>query len=279
MMKLKSLFVNLLLSFCVAAHVEGTGKNYSPFAQDGKTWKSQVGLIMENVYGNRIDGDTLIGGEIWKKVYNYIGYPELHNSYYAAIRDVDKKVYAISAGSNRPRLLYDFGLKVGDMVRCGVEGTAFGCLLDKDDQFDTLLGFRFVAYLRVERIDTTTVRGMQHRRFTLTLLDAYREHFLNGEGGVINNVVWVEGIGSGAGPFSPWLPLPPKEGFLQSCELNGICIFGYPDFYEVGYINGISNTHNVVNEENVIIDLQGRQLLSPPAKCVYIENGLKRVAK
>ena len=118
MMKLKSLFVNLLLSFCVAAHVQGAGKYYSPFAQDGKTWKSQVGLIMENVYGNRIDGDTLIGGEIWKKVYNYIGYPELHNSYYAAIRDVDKKVYAMG-GMNLDNISTAKSLGFGGVVICG----------------------------------------------------------------------------------------------------------------------------------------------------------------
>ena len=83
---------------------------YRPFAQDGKIWHCQVGLIKENIYDNRIDGDTLIDGENWKKVYNV---PDLRKYYYAAVRDVDKKVYAIAKGSNRPRLLYDFSLKKG----------------------------------------------------------------------------------------------------------------------------------------------------------------------
>ena len=49
---------------------------------------------------------------------------------------------------------------------------------------------------------------------------------------MIEKVIWVEGVGSGAGPFSPWLPLPPKNSFLQSCEVNQTCIFSYTDFYE-----------------------------------------------
>ena len=82
------------------------------------------------------------------------------------------------------------------MVRCGVEGNAFGCLLEKDEKPDTLLGFPFESYLRVDKIDTIKVRELQFRRFTLTLLDAYKEYYRNGEESFINNVVWVEGIGS-----------------------------------------------------------------------------------
>lgn len=168
--------------------------NYRPFAQTGKTWETRVGWTEENVYCNRIDGDTLINGESWKKVYNFYAFPELNYSYYAAIRDVGKKVYAIAKGSSRPRLLYDFGLKVGDIVRCGVEGTAFGCLLDEGEQLDSLLGFRLFYYLRLERIDTVESCGLKHPRFTLTMLDPFKDKLM-----MADDIVWVEGIGSGAG--------------------------------------------------------------------------------
>ena len=37
-----------------------TADDYHPFAQDGKIWEIQIGGIKENVYGNTIDGDTII---------------------------------------------------------------------------------------------------------------------------------------------------------------------------------------------------------------------------
>ena len=278
-MKTKFILVCLFFSTCMALHAQSSQLEYRPFAEDGKVWESQVGLIMENVYGNRIDGDTLIGGKTWKKVYNYVFMPDFDISYYAAIRDEGKKVYAIAKGSNRPRLLYDFGLKEGDIVMCGVEGNAFSCLLDRDEKVDTLQGFPFASFLRVERIDTIMARGLHHRRFTLTLLDAYREHFLKGRGEVIDNVVWVEGIGSGAGPFSPWLPLPPMDSFLQLCEVNRTCIFGYPDFYDAKEVDSIFAPCPVIKESNKNYDLQGRRLSGKPGKGVYVRYGKKRVVK
>ena len=95
--------------------------DYSPFALDGKVWDAQVGGIKENVYFYEIDGDTMINGESWKKVYNYV-FPKIRfYSYYAAVRDVGNKVYAIAKGSNRPRLLYDFDMKAGNIVQCGID--------------------------------------------------------------------------------------------------------------------------------------------------------------
>ena len=247
-MKQNTLFSFLLSSFCITVYAQNPQMEYRPFAQDGKTWEIQIGEIMENCYGNRVDGDTVIGGETWKKVYNYIGFPytdlidagisigetdDINYSYYAAIRDVGKKVYAIAKGSNRPRLLYDFGLKVGDMVRCGAEGNDFACLLNSDDQPDRLMGFKFVYYLRVERIDTITSCGLQHRCFKLSMLDSYEEPLrCEEDGGMFRNIVWIEGVGSSAGPFSPWLPLPPRGCSFLSCMVNRTYLFGYPDLYE-----------------------------------------------
>jgi len=70
MMKTKVLSASLLFSLFIPLHAQIPQLEYRPFAEDGKVWESQVGRIMENVYGKRIDGDTLIGGVAWKKVYN-----------------------------------------------------------------------------------------------------------------------------------------------------------------------------------------------------------------
>lgn len=273
------LFASILGAICMLVQAQ-TQLEYRPFAEDGKTWSAQVGLIKENVYSNQIDGDTVINGEKWKKVYNSIfwkGPGGLDHSYYAAICDVGKKVYAIAKGSNKARLLYDFDLKVGDILRCGVEGNAFYCLLEKDEQPDTLLGFPFISYLRVERIDIIKARGMDHRRFTLSLLDAFKEHYRNGEESIIDNVVWVEGVGSGAGPFFPWMPLPPQETFLQSCEINTTCIFGYPDFYDADISNAVNCSQSSTKENTTIYDLSGRRATKNHG--VYLRNGKKIIMK
>lgn len=272
-MRVKLLFTRILFVYSISASAQSSQLDYRPFAQEAKLWEAQVGLIKENVYGNRIDGDTIINGEMWKKVYNYTFSPDFNYTYYAAIRDAGQKVYAIAKGSTRPRLLYDFGLKVHDMVRCGVEGNAFGCLLDEGEKPDNLLGFPFVSYLRVERIDTIRVRGLEHRRFTLIMLDAFRERMQT-----VDKIIWIEGVGSGAGPFSPWMPLPPRGTFFQSCEIDRTCIIGYSDFYENSVTNAISNIQSY-KKIGTIYDLQGRRLMKDPEKGLYIQDGQIKMIK
>ncbi len=278
MMKDRLVLLWLMSIMYISAFAQTAKLEYRPFAENGKLWEAQVGGIMENLYANKIDGDTLINGERWKKVYNYIGFPDFGSSYYASIRDVGNKVYAIAKGSKKPRLLYDFSLKKDDIVKCGVEGNDFCCLLDKDERPDTLLGFPFVAYLRVESVDTIEARGLLHRRFTLTMLDAYKEYFRNEDGVLIGNIVWIEGVGSGAGPFSPWVALPPRDSYLQSCMLNKVCLFGYPDFYEDYTTGGASITRSISNTSVVPYDLLGRQT-QHPKKGIYIRDGQKVVVK
>ena len=100
------LIITWLLSALWHSAVAQTSQlEYRAFAIEGKVWETQVGGILENVYGNRIEGDTLIDGKKWKKVYNYHGFPDLNYTYYASIRDEGKRVYTIAKGSSRPRLL------------------------------------------------------------------------------------------------------------------------------------------------------------------------------
>lgn len=253
------LYVCMVFMLCTASQAQTPPVDYCPMAEEGKTWEIQVGGIKENVYDYQIIGDTLINGEVWKKVYNYKGWPDgMEKTYYAAIRDAGKKVYAIAIGSNRPRLCYDFGLQVGDIISCGVESNVFGCLLDTDDEPDTMLGFQFNAYLKVENIDVVTVYGQDRRRFTLTLLDSYQEPMLTA-----NKVVWYEGVGSAVCPFLPWLP-QQEEGIIQSChtELTAINILRFSK-----------------NCDNNFFNLLGQLLTNSCIKGLYIQNGKKVVVK
>lgn len=254
-----------------------------PFSEDGKLWFTQVGYIMENSYENQINGDTLINGERWMKVHNSIcGWSTGLQDYYAAVRDAGEKVYAVAKGNSRQRLLYDFSLKVGDMIRCGLEGNAFGCLLEKDEKPDTLLGFPFVSYLRVERIDTIESHGYFRRQFTLTLLDSFREPFRGESEGITENVTWIEGIGSAAGPFSPWTPRPPKTSISVNCyDANHHILVEYSDFYDqvkTG-MESVSSARERTFHNTNGYDLQGRHLMQAPQKGFYIQEGKKRLAR
>ena len=281
MMKVRLLTITFVCAYCIVAHAQTSQNSYHPFEEEGKIWDAQVGIIRENIFVNKIEGDTVINGENWKKVYNFSafgiggGY-----TYYLALREVGQKVYAIAKGSNRPRLLYDFGLKVGDTVRCGVEGNAFGCLLDTNEKLDTLMGFAIRNRLKVKSIDTIHVnapytRESYLRRFTFTLLDAYREPLA-----VDYEIVWVEGVGSGAGPFSPWQPLLPFENFLLECTVDKIHIFGYPypRSYEI-FTTNIGSPQYKTTGGMGFYNLQGHKLNALPQNGVYIQNGKKIIGK
>ena len=282
-MKLNVLVFCLQSIFCMAAWSQTAEKAYYPFAEQGKQWEIQLGETPECAYENRIDGDTLIDGERWCKVYNTTGWAVFDKSYYMAIRDVGQKVYAIAKGSRRSRLLYDFNVKEGSVLRCGVEGNAFGCLLDAGEQPDTLLGFEFMAYLRVESIDTVSMYGKDRRRFKLTMLDAFKDDFLPEEdGGVRGNIVWVEGVGSGAGPFMPWTPILPNSEipFMDIyCAIGKSPVFSTKGFYDGYETSPVVSSHYSPVLNNPVFGLQGRRLGAKPRKGIYIENGRKQVVK
>ena len=281
-MRAKSLIALILcVIYSFSAKSQQDQLDYHPMVKEGKKWEIQIGTIKENFFWSQISGDTIIDGKEWKKVYNSRWTPGYRDSYYLAIREEGKKVYAIAKGSHRPRLLYDFGLKEGDRVKCGVESTGFGCLLDKDENPDTLLGFPFVNYLRVERIDTISTGGLIHRRIMLTLLDSYRNPFHNGESLELCNVVWIEGVGSGAGPFSVWMPLPPSNYMTLRCKEDGQSIFS--DFYKEYNDNvetNIGSKYIMKEGNNKKYNLLGRRISkSNVHNTPYIQNGKKYLGK
>ena len=280
MKKAKLLFVWLLCANSISSQAQITEMEYRSFAEEGKKWETQEGGIKENVYSHFIEGDTIIAGESWKKVYN--SYSFSRKSYYAAVREVGKKIYVVAKGSNRSRLLYDFSLRVGDRVKCGIEGNNFCCLLENGEKNDSLLGFPFGAYLRVERIDTIQYyyNGLSFRRFTLTALDAYQEEFLNDDGAISNNIIWVEGVGSGAGPFYPWMPLPSLRFSRQNSYIGKQVLFSSKGFWQGSdYPNTVRSDHSTTKKNSAVYDLDGRKLPQAPQKGIFIQNGRKVAVK
>ena len=90
---------------------------YVPFVEEGKVWYCKDGQITpEDPWGSDIDciftiqGDTLIGENIYKKVFcqyeNYYGDKDQH--YYCAVREESYQVFLVEEEANEEILLYDF---------------------------------------------------------------------------------------------------------------------------------------------------------------------------
>ena len=282
-MKTIILLAWLLFATCMSVKAQTSEPEYRPFVQEGKVF-STLGPYKEDVTYTEIEGDTLINGETWKKVYNSMPWAgRLKHSYFAAVREVDKKVYAIAKGSNRPRLLYDFNLGFNDggksILRCGIEGSNFGCLIDTEagEYSDKLLGFDFHSRLHLYDIDTVRLDdGLEHRRFTFWLADKNFGSMI-----IADSIVWIEGLGSATGPFSPWMPrllYPEDYGYGPVYEtsyyINGKLITTSSRFYEPAIPSAIS-TPKPAKEHDNFYDLQGRKLSGKPARGIYIENGEK----
>ena len=280
---MKTTRVILAFLLCLAGTMsmaQDSELEYCPFARGGMKFETKVGIFKENTYVCRIGADTVINGETWRKVYNSIPWRgRLDQSYFAAVRDVGRKVYAIAKGSTRPRLLYDFDLEEEDFIRCGMEGSAFGCLLEPDEPRDMLLGFPLDSYLMVERIDTVKFRdGLERRRFTLTLCDYFKYP-------IAGPIVWIEGLGSSAGPFSPWTTNPqpfsddPYPSYYTDYSLNSDYIAVSYEFYtaEASSVPTAVSIPRQKPEDNTPFDLQGRKLSAQPAQGIYIEDGKKKV--
>lgn len=283
------LLASLLYAFGVFALAQTKVSDYRPFAEEGKRWTTQVGMVEENIYSYFISGDTVINGENWKKVYNSQYLNDGTPSYYSAVRDAGTKVYCIAKGSSRPRLVYDFGLKVAEphsttagegMVRCGIEGNNFVCLLEEGEKADSLLGFDFYAYLRLEKIDTVRSHGQEYRRYQLTFLDSAQEPLRYGDGTDSEwcNVTWIEGIGSGSGPFLPWLPLPPYGRIHLNCTVKGGNTFSFHDVYneESTEVPALDSSDITRGHNDFLYDLLGRPS-SELRSGVYIRDGKKYV--
>ena len=81
----------------------------------------------------------------------------------------------------------------------------------------------------------------------LTFLDAFQRPYGNGE--EWPTVIWVEGVGSGAGPFSPWMPLPAEGSIYLKCG-DGFFFCGYSDFYENDGTEEVRDTKQYLNGGN-----------------------------
>lgn len=252
----------LLHVYCVTILAQMPNDPFHPMLQEGKKWKTEnVWEWLPTIeYDHYIEGDTLIGGKLWKKVYS-----NMHGGdyeYFAAITEEGRKVYAIASGKDRIRLLYDFSLQVGAKVGCTSESYgSFDCLVESDEEM------RFQS-MELKSIDTIKVRGLELRRF---IFESYYvdKSATRSTSFSYPSLVWVEGIGSEGGLFSSWRKASPES--RVSCYVDEEVVFTADDFHIANEPDGIwDKTDTKANaDRSFIYTLQGIKT-DTPSKGIHI---------
>ncbi|MBP3774803.1 MAG: hypothetical protein ILA34_05590 [Bacteroidaceae bacterium] len=149
-------------------------KEHIPFAVEGKTWVTHsVWYESDLIVTETVQGDTVIGGKACKKVYDQTdgigwGYP-VHDRYYSyALYQEGARVYRIIPNRTDTVLLYDFGLKEGEIFP------------DRDKS------------LRMIARDTVEQEGYQYVRQFMS----WEQELYEG-----STYIWVDGVGSERGLF------------------------------------------------------------------------------
>jgi hypothetical protein len=165
------------------------------------------------------------------------------------MREDGRKVYCIYAHyeSNGEKLIYDFGLNVGDTFK----------LYDADETVDPS------SRATVVSVDTIVVGNRAFR-----VMDIRPKDMMD------RSNWWIEGIVSIYYLTSNYLSVGNNYAF-SSCTVDGETIFTHKDYRTSG-IPGISYTNK--NKYSSFHNLQGRQV-QQPTRGIYIRDGRKVVVK
>lgn len=226
-----------------------------PLVEDGKSWQIEIlnndhtEVIRKYTYS--VSGDSLIDGQVWKKVHL------LHDGqedYYAGLRQEGPLVYALPKGNDPEQkyVLYDFSVKVGYGLSSGLR------LLTIPDQY-------YLNNLEIIRIDTVCMYGQSRRRYEM---EARLRNQMASFETRHDRLTWIEGIGSNAGLFVPDVGAE-FENFRVVCTLHGQEIFRMGDF--VGPDGAVQARPSTA--PGALYDLQGRRLAEPPQRGLYIRGG------
>ncbi|MBP1540498.1 MAG: hypothetical protein ILA29_09125 [Prevotella sp.] len=267
----------LLFIFITSCFQLSAQEDYRPFVEEGKTWNyiiytnhyeydEETGKEIQVGFPARlvIEGDTTIEDVEYKKIMHYsdVLWTDENPSkdfLYAVIREMDKKVYfrhlyyanfdhSLEPGNEA--LIYDFGLKIGDIF--------------VEDFFGN--PFYWATKLKLESIEEK---------------DGKRLFFFS----INNNSTrqWVEGVGGCKG-------LGLEERFdnptcndctlyfptLVSCTLGDEVLCRFDEDGNV--VLGVDEIKTIDGKDGAIYDLQGRRLNAEPERGLYIKDG-KKIAR
>ena len=230
----------------MAKLAKGQSDAYHPLLQNGKSWiadrLSSVGdeSVKIGKYETLISGDTIINGKEWKKCYSDEAVSGVYD-YYGALRQDGERIYVYKNSDTRERLLYDFGVKPGDVLyRVLGSGDLDGLeFLVTDDNPGSAEEADYyyrpsIDKMTVKCVDTIRVNGIPLRRILFK-----SDWKLKSSRRLVNtttypDLYWLEGIGSQGGLLHPWstreLSANPEWEFI--CQIDDRTIFEYKDFFE-----------------------------------------------
>lgn len=219
---------------------------YRPMLKDGKVWNcyysngfSRFKMVFY------LDGDSIVDGDRCFKMYLTMTEMETgtnlaKDGYYGLFLEKDGKVYEMRNGSNSWTQLYDFTMKVGDVM---VPGKDYS--------------------LTVKAIDSVYVAGQAFRRMTLNTVYYY---YGEREDPYVYDGYWVEGVGSPSGPTIPNnCYTPGGSNQLLSCYEDGECIFADNDFWRKGGED--SETYKPIFQEGLTWKMEYQKDSSPESRC------------
>ncbi len=254
--------------------------------QDGREWH-----ILETTYQDWpkelyytciINGDTIINGKIWKKVYSHLSYTGFDSDILgiirkrepcAAFRLEDGKLYSLSyilgtmPGLRDEIIQMDFNSQVGDTLHLGFVNQisaitpVFSFLVTDvtDAVLDKFTDDNTRRCWSLNRINNITPPD------NITPLDSIRDIDM-----------YIEGIGSIYRGILTNVERTNKQrnkSILVECLQDGVIIYHSDETAVQGkYI--ISPT-----KRNEVFDLTGRRLNTPPTRGIYIQNGQKIVVR
>ena len=173
-------------------------REYQPMVQEGKQWTYYyTNAYYELNFHYRIDGDTIIDGEKWYKLYEdavnqWTGDVIVRKHYVGALLEKEGRVYRIAKSRQTKELLCDFNLEVGDKTSEG----------------------------NWEVADVKSIYAFGTTRKCLTLRRVNEDPYL------YNAEYWIEGVGSSS-------MIMPATLKLMSCFEDNRCVFTNANFTDM----------------------------------------------
>lgn len=266
MKKIFTLFAFVLLAVSIQAR---------PFVEEGKTWfmeerSPQASLYPEKgipskFYTLKMEGDSLIGGTKWKRVFTNYHSTDGSFALMALVREENGRVYMLPfSNSAEAIMIYDFDMDVNEKVMVtlpeNVSPILWGAPACDMHQYEMYLTKR---YSEARLSHELLINEMS------LLMEGYHQDF---------NYTWIDGVGNPYGPFS--MTHPEAVGAYSKQVVK--CTVGEEVLYEAQAwdITGIDTITPIDNKcSDTIHDLSGRRLPGIPKTGIYIQGGKKHWAK
>ena len=276
-----------LLTFCVLCLKVGTfpsraqNHSYQPMITEGKEWIC-CDSWQRVTCSYSVDGDTLIEGETYKKIYRTENYGKVsqNTSYYAAMIDRDERVWMypsdqdtsfVSYIEQRPLILYDFSNECESVTTCYV--------MSKEGVVNKEVYYMTTDYMHglYQNGDFVSRVFSSNARFQDQLIDSSHNLCYSVEGiGRNRDPMFVLGLG---GPVDGVYLLREE---LYQCLDKGVCLYDINTGVRSKMISDdVVSVEKLITDSmmsgnpETLYDLTGRRLLHEPEKGMYIKDGRK----